>query len=1154
MQTKRINVALMVLALGAFALLSPSRVEAAEISAMTYADANREPRPLAETLDELGRFYGVFFTYDALLVADTEVDFEPVATESLEEAVTRLLEQTNLGYESFDDKYIVLYKDSKRGRREAGRLRRKVRQLSKLEQDGRYAGLIRSDRSKRGALQDLETEQTRIAKANTSTGFVTDEDGEPLIGVSIRIVGTAIGTTTDEKGRFSLQLPDAAREADFTYLGHLPVRKVLKPGKRISIQLQQNETELPQVLVVGYGTVDPAAVTSSIVQVGPGEMATDQSVSMPHQWLRGRVAGVQVLAGNGEQSAFQSIRIRGGTSMNASNEPLYVIDGMPVDNAPHVPSGLQPGRNPLNSLNPSDIASVTVLKDAAAGAIYGSRAANGVVLIETKRPQLFRKGELRYDGWVSVATPAAQLEVFDADAYRELVGRLAPWRLPELGDASTDWQETILQPAALTHQHTVSYQAGGEQSAYRISLGYLGRESIVNSAGTERLSATLNARKDFWKRQLTLTTDVKLARISDTYISPTVFTYAYAFDPTQPVTDAESRWGGYFEYDNDLTIKNPLGEAEQVKDEGRTTRLLGNLKAVFAPTSIPGLRATLLVGTDLGWGRRNLYAPATVRYQFANQGEYRLAQEQRRSRLWESYLNYDRRIAEESIGLALTVGYTYQHGLADFPEEVYLGIEGYDYAFGQAPVSDRQSNNFRFQENRLASFFGRASVDLNKRYFLTASLRTDGSSRFNPNDRWATFPAASFAWLLSDEGILRSRPQWIGRVKLRAGWGLTGNQEIGDYQYLPTFTLGDDQVRFPFGDELLITARPNAVSNNLKWEQTSSFNIALETDFFNNRLRMTVEAYRSTTKDLLSRVIVPAGSNFSDVVLTNVGSIRNQGFEFSADLALIEKPGFTWTLGLNFATNKNEVLSLGPGPDQNFRAISTGNISGGTGNTIQIYREGEPLHAFYVFAHKRDLNGRPLVDGLDHNGDGRVDLADMYEDVNGDGEVNDGDKRPYGQPAPRLFGGLQSSIRYQNWGFHASLRGQMGNHVYNNLAAFSESYNNILIQPELLNVPTSIRESGFQSPQFFSDYYVEDASFLRLDAVTLEHTFQRKDKGLQSLRAYVSLQNIFTLTSYRGLDPEVGNASGNPADPRYGIDDRVFPRSRSFLVGVNAIF
>ncbi len=1113
-----------------------------------------EPRPLAETLEELGRFYGVFFTYDALLVAETEVDFTPSSQETLEEAISRLLGPTDLGYEAFDNKYIVLYKDSKRGRREASRLRRKVRQLTRLEQDGRYAGLIRSDRPGNNTLQQLATEQERLDAANTATGVVTDTDGTPLTGVFVRMVGTDRGTTTDATGHFSLALPDASREVMFTYLGHFPVRKTLKPGQRLSVQLRQNETELPAVLVVGYGTVDPGAVTSSIVRIGPGEMTTDQTASMPHQWLQGRVAGVQVLAGNGEQSAFQSIRIRGGTSMNASNEPLYVIDGMPVDNAPHTPSGLQPGRNPLNSLNPADIESVTVLKDAAAGAIYGSRAANGVVLIETKRPRLFQQAELRYDGWVSVATPAAQLDVFDAAAYRELVGRLAPWRLPELGDASTNWQQTVLAGAAPTHQHTLSYGAGGQHGAYRASLGLLERTSIVNGAGTQRLSAAFNGRQDVWKRQLTLAANVKLARITDTYVAPTIFSYAYAYDPTQPVFDPESPWGGFFEYDNDLTIKNPLGEAQQVQDEGRTTRLLGNVKAVYAPRQFPGLRATVQLGTDLGGGTRNLYAPATVRYQFANQGEFRLAREQRRNRLWESYLNYDRRVAGDELGLALTAGYTYQHGWADFPEEVYLGITGYDYAFGRVPVSDRRSNNTRFQENRLASFFGRASLDLRQRYFFTASLRTDGSSRFNPEDRWATFPAASFAWLVSDDRILRARPQWIGRVKIRAGWGLTGNQEIGDYQYLPTFTLGDDQVRFPFGDELLITARPNAVSSNLKWEQTSSFNLALEMSWFNERVNTTLEFYHATTKDLLSRVLVPAGSNFSDVVLTNVGSIRNRGVEFAAEATLIEQRKFRWTLGFNLATNKNKVLSLGNGPDQNFRAISTGTISGGTGNTIQIYREGEPLHSFYVFAHKLDGNGRPLVDGIDHNGDGRVDKADLYEDLNNDGVVNDSDKRPYGQPAPQLFGGLQTSVRYGAWGLHASLRGQAGNYVYNNLAAESESYNNILLEPELLNVPVSIRETGFQSPQFFSDYYVEDASFLRLDALTLDYRFRQEEKRLRSLRAYVTVQNVFTLTGYRGLDPEVGNVSGNPAVPRYGIDDLVFPRSRSFLVGVSTLF
>jgi len=1106
-----------------------------------------EPQPLAQTLEALGRRYGVFFTYDAELVEGREVDFTPTAEETLEMAINRLLAGTGLGYELFGDKYFVLYEDSKRGRRDANRLRRKVRQLDRLEQR-HHTGLLRSD----AKLQKIESTVGDITAAGLVKGRVTDATGDPLVGVSVVVSGTTRGRLTDADGRFELPLKATTETLKVSYIGFASQTINARRGGQLTVRMRPVDNELPEVVIVGYGTINPVDATSSIVQIDADEVPVGQTTNAPHQWLQGKVAGGQVLGGNGEQGSFQSIRIRGSASMNASNEPLYVVDGMPVDNNPHAPTGFQPGRNPLNTLNPGDVARVTVLKDAAAGAIYGSRAANGVVLIETRQSQLFRKPKLEYSGWVSVARPAAQLAVHDAAGYRELVGDVAPWRLTELGQADTDWQSEILE-TALSQQHTLSYGAGSERSAYRVSAGYLNRTSIIAGAGSERVNVSLNGRHTLFDRQLTLTADAKLGRVTDRFVAPSIFNYAYAFDPTQPVRSPGNPWGGYFEYQNDLTIKNPKGEADQVQDEGRTFRLLAHVKAAFAPAFAPHLKATLYLGTDVTNGRRNLFAPATVRYQFANQGEFRLARQQRRSRLAEAYLNYDRRVADDRLGLGLTAGHTYQHFIADFPEELYQGIETSDYSFGEVPISNRRSVNAQFQENRLASFFGRGSFDWEHRYYLTASFRTDGSSRFSPNNRWASFPAASIAWRLTEESFLAKRPGWLEELKLRAGWGITGNQEIGDYQYLPTFSLGGNEVRFPFGNEYLVTARPNAISSSLKWEQTASTTVALEAAFFDGRISTTIEAYRSVTNDLLSRVIVPAGSNLSDVVLTNVGSIRNHGFEFSTDLTLIDKRDVHWAVSFNLATNKNRVLSLGPAPDRNFRAISTGTISGGTGNTIQIYREGEPLNAFYVFAHKRDRNGRPLIDGIDHNGDGRVDLADIYEDTDGNGQVNDRDKRAFHQPAPTLFGGLQTRLRVKRWGLHASLRAQTGNYVYNNLAAVSESYDRILSEPELLNVPLSIQSSGFRSPQLFSDYFIEDASFLRMDALTVDYALPKAGK-MPAGRCYLTLQNVFTLTAYRGLDPEIGNVSGNPGVPRYGIDDLMFPRSRSFVAGFNIAF
>ncbi|MEL7159486.1 MAG: SusC/RagA family TonB-linked outer membrane protein [Bacteroidota bacterium] len=1109
------------------------------------------PVPLAQSLDEIGRRYGVFFTYNAELVAGVETDFTPVADESLEVAIDRLLDATNLGYEAFGEKYFVLFEDTKRGRRKVGKLRRKVRQLDRLEHGKEPTRILRGDRTPQ---EQLGAAAGAVNVSAPVSGVVTDRDGIPLVGVNIRLVGTQRGEQTDANGNFSLPLDAFEGTLAFSYLGYRTVRKRALPGGELTITLAEAETKLPEVLIVGYGRVNAVEATASVAQVETDAIAHSQALTTPHEWLRGRVAGVQVLAGNGEPGTFQSIRVRGSSSMNASNEPLYVIDGMPVDNTPHLPGGVQPGRNPLNALNPADVARVTVLKDAAAGAIYGSRAANGVVLIETKGGRLFQEGKLSYDAWFSVATPARELDVYDAAGYRELVSRLAPHRLDELGDDDTDWQRSILRTAP-SQQHTLSYAAGGENAGYRISLGYLERNSITDGASGRRLSAALNGRRDFFDHQLKLTGDVKLSRVRDRFVSANVVGNAYSFNPTLPIRDAASPWSGYFEYENDLAPKNPRAEVDQVRDESRDFRFLGHLRASFAPKSIPGLRATLFGGNDVTTGLRNYFAPSTSRIQFVNKGEFRYARQERSSRLFEAYLNYDRRLASDRFGLSLTGGYTYQHYTANYPEQAYFGITNTAYSFGQIPEnSDEHAVRADFRENRLASFFGRGGFDWQHKYFLTASFRLDGSSRFSPSNRWAAFPAVSAAWRISEEGFLKGKVRWLDELKLRAGWGLTGNQEIGDYQYLPTYTFGEPEAAYQFGDEYVLTARANAVSTDLKWEQTASANLALEARLFGGRLRTTVEGYRSTTRDLLSSVIVPAGSNLSDVVLTNVGSIRNTGFEFSADVRIIERQRFGWSLGVNLATNQNRILSLGNSPGEDFQAISTGTISGGTGNTIQLYEVGQALSSFYVFRHLRTRpNGVPLPDGVDHNNDGRVDLADIYADENGDGIVNDRDKRVFQQPAPTLFGGLQTRIRYGAFGIQTSLRAQTGNYVYNNLAAFSESYDRILREPELLNVPRSITGVGFRSPQLFSDYYIEDASFLRMDALTLDYTHPKKNKRPE-FRLYATLQNVFTITPYRGLDPEVGNVSGNPGDPRYGIDDLVFPRPRTFLVGLNSTF
>ena len=1075
------------------------------VPVLQEVSVQQDPQPLTEILRQLGERYGIFLTYDDALVAGLVLDFSFKDGESAAEALERLLRASRLRFTVYESKYYVLH-------------------------EGKPAG------------------PATTAKPLIYRGVVTDEEGTALVGVSITTGRVGEGTLTDDNGVFELAV-DTATSVQISYVGYTTQVRRWGGSSPQMIRLEK-DGKLPEIVVIGYGKVPVTDLTSSVVRVPTTASPRNAPTGLLPQWLRGQTAGVRVLSDNGTLGGLHNVRIRGSSSMNAGNEPLLVIDGMPVDNTPYVPEGLSAGGTPLDAINPEDVASLTILKDATAGAIYGSRAANGVILIETKRAELNEPGRWRYDARVSVGQTTRRLEVLDAAGYRDLIATQVPHRLNELGQATTDWQRLIIQ-TPLNQSHHLAYSFGGAQRALRLAAGYRRQAGRRPGEAGQRFSLKADGLRRLWNDQLALRANLKLSRLRDHHVFATIHRNAYAFDPTQPVRSADSPWGGYYEYDNDLTVKNPVGEADQVTDESRRWRTTAFFSSRLAPAATPGLSLTLYAGTDQQYGFRNLYAPATVRYQFANRGEVQTAGEQRRSYLWESYLNYTKRFGK--LAAKLTAGHTYQHFLANFPGDRYVGVRHYDYVFGRVPTVGTPQSLDEFSENRLASFFARTTVSWAERYYLSASFRTDGSSRFPTTNRWASFPAVSAAWRLSREPFLRRTAGWLDELKLRAGLGVTGNQDIGDFQYLPTFTRGTREVSYPFGSEFVLTARPNAVSPNLKWEQTTSGNIGLEISVLNGSVEALIEAYRSETRDLLSRVVVPAGTNLSDVVLTNIGRVRNQGLEATLRWRVIDRPHLKWRLTALAASNRNRVLSLGTSPGRSLQAISTGVISGGAGNTIQIYQVGQPLGAFFVFAHRRDEQGQPLSDGVDHNNDGMINLADIYEDRDGNGRVDDRDKLATEQSAPRLQLGLRSDWTIGRLGLYASLRAQLGNYVYNNTAAVSYSLNRIVAEQELLNVPADAAERNFLAPQFFSDVYVEHAGFLRLDALTVDYHLPARERR-PALRPYLSIFNLFTLTNYSGLDPEVGNAGGDPAVPRYGIDDLVAPPVRTFLAGVTVNF
>lgn len=1106
------------------------------------------PRPLTDILEEFGEKYQVFFTYDSELLGNEEVEFEFKTEESLNQAIDRLLANTGFRYDSFSDKYFIIYKDDKKGSKNARKLKRKIKQIQKLEKKGKLS-LQRRQKSPGKHFNNVAKSLTEMQSGLLVQGKVSDIDGDPLMGANIIVKDAQKGTITELDGSFQLRVPPTAKTLVFSYIGYETKELDISKNKSIEVVLKPDDFALEEVVVLGYGTAKKQDATGVVATVSDEDFNKSAIIS-PAQLMAGQIAGVQVLSNTGRPGGQISIRIRGGTSLNASNEPLYVIDGIPVDNSPHNPAGFDTGGNsPLNSLNPNDIATITVLKDASATAIYGSRGANGVVLINTKKGRLKSKGALSYHTWFSVASPKEKIDLFDAKEFREKVEGYAPNRLIELGFSETNWQEEIYRTAS-GQNHTLSFSSGADNLGFRVSLGYLNQEGILKGSETERLSTAINYHHRFFNDQLKIDANFKASRTADQYAPGGIITDAIRFDPTQSIEDESSQWAGFFEYANSQANKNPVAKLRLIDDEGNTYRSLGDIQFDYQIPFLRGLSAKLNVGYDISTGVRKRFIPNNLRTTLNNNGEIRIANFSRTNKLLDAYLNYRRDFLKLDSQIDFIAGYSFQHFTNEFPEIWAWDLSSNAFSFNSLSPARHFSASTNVLENRLVSFFGRINYSFKNRYLLTATLRQDGSSRFGPSNRWGTFPSAAVAWKIIEEPFMNKLQAVFSNLKIRLGWGITGNQEIGDFRYLPTYTFSDSRARYQFGDEFVITARPNGVDPSLKWEETQSYNLGIDFGLFEGRFSGSLEYYYKITKDLLSEVVVPAGSNLTDIILTNIGSVENKGVELSLNTFPVSNLSTTWKVGFNFSFNKNNIIKLTSFNNPAFQGFLTGQISGGVGNNVQILREGQSVYSFFVFRHKRDESGIPLADNVDHNEDGFINQLDIYEDLNGDGIMNDLDKAVYKNPAPDVIVGLNSSLSIHNFEMSFSLRGNFGNYVYNNVASNGAHFGNITSEKVPTNVVRSVEETHFVSPQYFSDYYIENASFVRLDHITFGYRF----KGISSkynLRLYSSLQNLFVITNYSGLDPEIGNISNDGLNPRFGIDDNVYPRARTILFGLS---
>ena len=956
----------------------------------------------------------------------------------------------------------------------------------------------------------------------TLSGEVTDaESGELLPGVTIVVQGTARGTITDIDGQYSLEV-EPGQTLAFSFIGYTTQEIIVETEDVLNVQLEQSVESLGEVVVIGYGQVKKEDATGSVEAISTDDF-NPGAITSPQELVSGKIAGVNITSGGGSPGEGATIRIRGGSSLSASNDPLIVIDGVPVDN-----DGISGMKNPLNTIHPSDIETFTVLKDASATAIYGSRASNGVIIITTKKGRQGAPLKINYNQYFSVGTFSNKIYPLSTSEFTNLVqDRYAnnPNALGLTGNSDTDWQDQIYR-TSLGHDHNLSLTGNIENMPFRASVGYSNQEGLLKTDDMNRLTASVGLNPKFFDDHLRVNLNLKGMLINNHFGNRGAIGSAFTFDPTQPVYNG-SPYGGYYTWVQEngdpisIAPSNPVAQLELTNDQSTVQRSIGNAQFDYRFHFLPDLRANLNLGYDVSASEGSNFIPeyAPWAYDKLNGGGNDITYSQdKKNSLLDFYLNYVRDLGMLDSRIDVMAGYSWQH--------FWRAGESLDTNVRETVT---YSDTDYETENYLVSFFGRFNYIFKERYLATFTLRQDGSSRFSPDTRWGLFPALALAWQISDEPFL-SDSETVSNLKLRLGYGVTGQQNItdNDYPYLPRYTFGENNAQVQFGNGYVTTIRPEGYDANIKWEETTTYNIGFDYGFLDNRITGSVDAYYRFTDDLINFIPVPAGTNLTNRILTNVGDLENRGIEFSINTIPISKKDVSWEIGFNASYNENEITKLTANDDPTYIGVATGGISGGVGNNIQIHSVGFPANSFFVYEQVYDEDGMP-VEGL-------------YVDRNGDGTVTNDDKYRYKKAAPDVFMGFSSKLNYRNWDFTFNGRANMNNYVYNNVWSTSATFNNLYNSVGYLNnLGESVFDSGFENPKYFSDYYVQHASFIRLDNISMGYSFSSQYNERLRFRLYATVQNVFVITEYEGLDPEVGN----------GIDNNIYPRPRTFMLGVN---
>ena len=978
-----------------------------------------------------------------------------------------------------------------------------------------------------------------FAQQMTVKGLVKDTAGEPIIGANVVIKGTTNGTITDFDGNFQLN----ANKGDIiviSFIGYQP--QEAQAAASMNIILKDDTELLDEVVVIGYGSVKKDDLSGSVVAIKAEEM-NKGAVTSPQELIMGKVPGLSVSQGDGAPGAGSTIRIRGGASLNASNDPLIVIDGIPVSNdaAPGTP-------NALATINPNDIETFTVLKDASATAIYGSRASNGVIIIQTKKGTQ-DKIKVSYSGTFTAKDPYKRIETLDAQSFREVMQAQYPEGTAQSADIqrilnvypnqSTDWQDAIYQTGLSTDQNIgIAGKAGF--MPFRLSLGYNTEKGTLKTSKYERYTGAVNLSPKFFDNHLSVDINVKGTINKNRFADSGAVGAAAFFDPTKPIYDEENRYNGYWNWgivqgaQADLATQNPLSLLYDRNNHGTTKRSLGNIQLDYKIHGLEDLHANLNLGYDVAKTTgRNFVNSNSVQSSldktFTGLGQGNTWNNLRRNHLLDFYMNYAKNIESIKSNFDIMAGYSWQHFYYANHDITYsnptedLGAkEGYTYDENERHYIRDDHRRIPY-ENYLISFFGRLNYNFMDRYLLTATLRRDGSSRFSENNRWGLFPSAALAWTISNEPFMKATENVLSKLKLRLGYGVTGQQEIGDYQYITSYSFSTNPNTTYLGTTLL---KPNGYSPDLKWEQTTTYNVAIDFGFLNNRINGSIEYYQKHTKDLLNTISAAAGTNFINLITANVGKMKNKGVEANVNAIAIQSKDFTWEVGYNITWNDSKITKLTTTFNPDYQGIDAG--------TNQKHQVGEMPGTFYLYQQVYDENGKPIQNAfVDRNNDGQITEADRY--------------LTHKSPMAKVYMGFSSQFSYKKWDLGFNLRANFGNYVYNGVASGNSTSNNYGGKGFVTNLYNGFQDTGFTllntSEQMASDYFLENASFLKMDNITLGYSFQNLFAAKLSGRISASVQNVFTISKYSGLDPECG-----------AIDSNIWPRPRTYTIGLNLNF